>query len=182
MEGIIFELAGPRAPELLELWERFERSHPHDRPHYYLSLLGVHPDRRGEGLGMALLAENLERLDAEGCPPIWSRATPPTIAAMRPRLPAGRRIHDAGWRMHRRDDVARRRRRPLRVAALCKPLFTRHKTARQRRSDSAARKGGRWTKRSGGTIATQRHRGFAARRVGDRIRHQLHRFCSGPST
>jgi GNAT superfamily N-acetyltransferase len=76
VEGIIFELAGPRAPELLELWERFDRSHPHDRPHYYLSLLGVHPDRRGEGLGMALLAGNLERLDAEGVPSYLESSNP----------------------------------------------------------------------------------------------------------
>jgi hypothetical protein len=50
---------------VIDLLTRFENSHPRDRPHYYLSLLGVHPDHRGEGLGMALLAENLKRLDSE---------------------------------------------------------------------------------------------------------------------
>jgi GNAT superfamily N-acetyltransferase len=41
-------------------------AHPHGEPHYYLSLLGTHPQHRGHGLGMALLAENLTRIDAEG--------------------------------------------------------------------------------------------------------------------
>ena len=33
--------------------------------HYYLSLLGTHPDHRGQGIGMALLAQNLAVIDAE---------------------------------------------------------------------------------------------------------------------
>ena len=45
---------------------RFAEAHPHGEPHYYLSLLGTHPAHRGHGLGMALLAENLTRIDAEG--------------------------------------------------------------------------------------------------------------------
>jgi GNAT superfamily N-acetyltransferase len=76
VEDVLSDLVGPRAPELLTLLERFERSHPRRRPHYYLSLLGVHPDRRGEGLGMALLAENLERLDAEGVPSYLESSNP----------------------------------------------------------------------------------------------------------
>lgn len=46
--------------------DRFEESHPKDRPHYYLSLLGTRPDQRGQGIGMALLADGLSRIDAEG--------------------------------------------------------------------------------------------------------------------
>jgi GNAT superfamily N-acetyltransferase len=45
---------------------RFAEAHPHGEPHYYLSLLGTHPAHRGHGLGMALLAENLTLIDAEG--------------------------------------------------------------------------------------------------------------------
>ena len=45
---------------------RFASAHPHEDPHYYLSLLGTHPAHRGRGLGMALLAENLARIDTEG--------------------------------------------------------------------------------------------------------------------
>ena len=51
---------------VVELLHRFEAAHPYDRPHYYLSLLGTHPDHRGKGLGMALLAEALTRIDALG--------------------------------------------------------------------------------------------------------------------
>jgi GNAT superfamily N-acetyltransferase len=64
-EGLLRELIGDRADEVLELQAEFEANHPSE-PHYYLSLLGTHPDRRGRGEGMGLLAENLERIDAEG--------------------------------------------------------------------------------------------------------------------
>ncbi len=68
IEPMLLDLIGPRAAEVIELLERFEASHPAERPHYYLSLLGTHPDRRGEGIGMALLADGLELIDAEGMP------------------------------------------------------------------------------------------------------------------
>jgi GNAT superfamily N-acetyltransferase len=66
VEPLLRSLIGDRTPLVMTLLERFEEAHPRDRPHYYLSLLGTHPDRRGEGLGMALLAENLARIDEEG--------------------------------------------------------------------------------------------------------------------
>ncbi len=59
---------GSYAAEVLELFERMEHAHPAGPPHYYLSLLGTHPDQRGKGLGMALLADNLAKIDAEGMP------------------------------------------------------------------------------------------------------------------
>jgi GNAT superfamily N-acetyltransferase len=76
IEPFLGELAGPRAPQLLELLERFETSHPRERSHYYLSLLGVHSDYRGKGLGMALLAENLQQLDAENAPSYLESSNP----------------------------------------------------------------------------------------------------------
>ena len=39
--------------------ERFDRSHPRERPHYYLSLLGTANAHRGKGTGMQLLRDNL---------------------------------------------------------------------------------------------------------------------------
>jgi ribosomal protein S18 acetylase RimI-like enzyme len=57
---------GHDADRVVALFERFDAAHPHDEPHYYLSLLGTHPDHRGAGHGMRLLAENLERIDTEG--------------------------------------------------------------------------------------------------------------------
>ncbi len=66
--SVLAELAGARTPDVLELLARFEQTHPRERPHYYLSLLGTDPDHRGKGSGMALLAEGLARIDAEGMP------------------------------------------------------------------------------------------------------------------
>lgn len=68
IEPLLNELLGAGATEVLELLERFEASHPRDQPHYYLSLLGTHPDHRGKGLGMSLLTDNLTRIDAEAMP------------------------------------------------------------------------------------------------------------------
>jgi len=76
VEPVLRDLIGPRAPEVIELVRRFDVSHPEGPPHYYLSLLGVHPEHRGEGLGMALLAENLQRMDAEGVPSYLESSNP----------------------------------------------------------------------------------------------------------
>jgi GNAT superfamily N-acetyltransferase len=65
---MLVDLIGPRAAEVMTIFERLEGTHPEEPPHYYLSLLGTHPDHRGKGLGMALLADNLARIDAEGMP------------------------------------------------------------------------------------------------------------------
>jgi GNAT superfamily N-acetyltransferase len=76
IEPLLTELIGPRAPAVVELVNRFEAAHPSERPHYYLNLLGTHPEQRGRGLGMALLAENLERTDAEGFPAYLESSNP----------------------------------------------------------------------------------------------------------
>jgi GNAT superfamily N-acetyltransferase len=61
---------------IIELFGRFEHAHPDGPPHYYLSLLGTRPDQRGNGLGMALLAECLEQFDAEGVPTYLESSNP----------------------------------------------------------------------------------------------------------
>jgi GNAT superfamily N-acetyltransferase len=76
VEPLIRELIGPRCQDVMEFLERFEASHPTHAPHYYLSLLGTHPDRRGEGLGIALLVDNLRRTDAEGVPTFLESSNP----------------------------------------------------------------------------------------------------------
>jgi GNAT superfamily N-acetyltransferase len=73
----LVRILGPAgAAEFDELLERFEATHPRDAPHAYLSLLATHPDHRGRGLGMALLADDLERLDAEHLPAYLESTNP----------------------------------------------------------------------------------------------------------
>ena len=56
------------AARVLELCDAFERNHPHEPPHFYLSLLGTHPDHAGHGHGLGLAAECLAEIDS-GDPP-----------------------------------------------------------------------------------------------------------------
>ena len=60
----------------MNLVERFEASHPQEPPHYYLSLLGTHPDYRGRGLGTGLLAQNLASMDVEEVPAYLESTNP----------------------------------------------------------------------------------------------------------
>lgn len=76
VEPLLEDLLGSRAAEVMELLERFETAHPRDEPHFYLSLLGTHPTCAGRGLGMALLAENLARIDAERMPAYLESSNP----------------------------------------------------------------------------------------------------------
>jgi GNAT superfamily N-acetyltransferase len=69
LEPLVRELAGSHAGDVLALMENFDANHPHDRgEHFYLSLLGTHPEHRGRGKGMGLLAANLEQIDELGMP------------------------------------------------------------------------------------------------------------------
>jgi ribosomal protein S18 acetylase RimI-like enzyme len=76
VEPLIRDLIGARAEDVMELLERFDAAHPRERPHYYLSLLGTHPNYRGRGLGIALLSENLGRMDAQGVPAYLESSNP----------------------------------------------------------------------------------------------------------
>ena len=73
---ILTELVGERADEVMELLARFDAAHPRHEPHYYLSLLGTHPDHTGRGIGMALLAESLARIDRERMPAYLESSNP----------------------------------------------------------------------------------------------------------
>jgi GNAT superfamily N-acetyltransferase len=72
---LLAELLGDGAARVLDTFGRFDAAHPHE-PHYYLSLLATHPDHRGRGLGMGLLADNLARIDAEGVPAFLESSNP----------------------------------------------------------------------------------------------------------
>jgi GNAT superfamily N-acetyltransferase len=73
---MLTNLVGTRASEILTLFERLDDTHPDGPPHYYLSLLGTHPDHRGKGLGMALLADSLAKIDSEGMPAYLESSNP----------------------------------------------------------------------------------------------------------
>jgi GNAT superfamily N-acetyltransferase len=68
LEELVAQYLTAGAHDFHELVARFEAAHPRSQPHYYLSLLGTHPDHRGNGIGMRLLAHNLALIDAEHMP------------------------------------------------------------------------------------------------------------------
>jgi GNAT superfamily N-acetyltransferase len=76
VEPLLEKLVESRAVDVRELLNRFENAHPREEPHYYLSLLGTHPAHAGRGLGMALLAENLARIDRERMPAYLESSNP----------------------------------------------------------------------------------------------------------
>jgi ribosomal protein S18 acetylase RimI-like enzyme len=53
--------------------------HPKE-PHWYLAVIGVEPERQGQGLGGQLLAEVLDRLDATGVPAYLETSTEANVA------------------------------------------------------------------------------------------------------
>jgi ribosomal protein S18 acetylase RimI-like enzyme len=66
---VVAGACGPAAAaRVLELFGAFEANHPHEPPHFYLSLLGTDPDHAGHGHGLGLVAECLAEIDA-GDPP-----------------------------------------------------------------------------------------------------------------
>jgi len=67
---------GSDASDFIELLRRFDAAHPHTEPHYYLGILATHPDHRGHGIGMRLLAHNLALIDAEHRPAYLESSNP----------------------------------------------------------------------------------------------------------
>lgn len=58
----------------IEMLERRRRVHA-PMPHWYLSALGVDPNRQGQGIGSALLESTLHRADGDGTPVYLETAT-----------------------------------------------------------------------------------------------------------
>jgi len=65
---------GRDLPRALRGMSAIDAVHPHE-PHWYLWMLGVDPERQGEGLGSRLLAEVLARCDAERVPAYLEAST-----------------------------------------------------------------------------------------------------------
>jgi GNAT superfamily N-acetyltransferase len=70
------EALGDGAARYFELFDRFAENHPHDEPHYYLSLLATDRRFRGRGLGMSLLRDNLSTYDEIGVPTYLESSNP----------------------------------------------------------------------------------------------------------
>jgi hypothetical protein len=67
-EPMLVDLLGDGAARVLQAFDVLDQGHPHDEPHYYLSLLGSDPARLGNGYGLGLLAANLRAIDELGVP------------------------------------------------------------------------------------------------------------------
>jgi len=89
-------------------WELFEQNRPTE-PHWYLSLLATDPAHRGRGVGMALVEQVLERVDAERAPAYLESTNPGNVARYQRAgfepigsfdLPSGPRV-DRMWRAAR---------------------------------------------------------------------------------
>jgi ribosomal protein S18 acetylase RimI-like enzyme len=59
---------GLRTASILGGLNRMEERHPRDPSHWYLFILGTEQAAQGRGLGSALLAQALTRIDADGMP------------------------------------------------------------------------------------------------------------------
>ena len=73
---LVAEYLGPAANDYHELVARLDAAHPREEPHYYLSLLGTHPQHRGLGIGMWLLAHDLALIDTEHRPAYLESSNP----------------------------------------------------------------------------------------------------------
>lgn len=80
LEPTIIEMLGADASPVIHAFELFDRVHPRELPHFYLSLLGTSAAHRGRGYGLALLAENLRRIDEAGMPAYLEASNPANVA------------------------------------------------------------------------------------------------------
>jgi GNAT superfamily N-acetyltransferase len=76
VEPFLLAELGAHAEPVLQVMEQFDSARPEDRDFYYLSLLGTHPDHRGRGSGMGLLAANLAQIDDEASPAYLESSNP----------------------------------------------------------------------------------------------------------
>ena len=79
LEPMLKQLLGTGASRVLATLDAFDAAHPHDEPHFYLSLLGTDPAQYGHGYGLGLLAENLRAVDAQGMPAYLESSNPANV-------------------------------------------------------------------------------------------------------
>ncbi|MDQ2749746.1 MAG: GNAT family N-acetyltransferase [Actinomycetota bacterium] len=80
LQPLLVRLLGRDAARVLRAFELIETAHPRDAPHYYLSLLGTDPARRGHGYGLGLLAANLRLIDDAGAPAYLESSNPANVS------------------------------------------------------------------------------------------------------
>ncbi|MFF2364074.1 GNAT family N-acetyltransferase [Streptomyces sp. NPDC058122] len=79
LEDLLTQAAGADvAKAIVTISDQLEAAHP-EEPCFYLTLLGVHDDHRGKGLGMGLLAESLARIDDLGAHAYLESSNPSNI-------------------------------------------------------------------------------------------------------
>jgi len=66
-------------PEIFQLFEQMDAHHPH-KPHWYLPLMGVHPDAQGRGCGSVLLRRALARCDRDHVPAYLEATHPRNVS------------------------------------------------------------------------------------------------------
>jgi ribosomal protein S18 acetylase RimI-like enzyme len=76
VEPFLIAELGAHAESVMQVMEQFESARPKGQHFYYLSLLGTHPNHRGRGLGMELLAANLAHIDNEAMPTYLESSNP----------------------------------------------------------------------------------------------------------
>jgi GNAT superfamily N-acetyltransferase len=79
IEPMLKQMLGDGASRVLTALDAFDAAHPHDEPHFYLSLLGTDPAHYGHGYGLGLLAENLRIVDAQGMPAYLESSNPANV-------------------------------------------------------------------------------------------------------
>jgi GNAT superfamily N-acetyltransferase len=114
LEALAHDRLGSGTANYLALLDRFEAAHPREEPHYYLSLLGTHPEHRGHGIGMRLLSTTLEMIDAVGFPAYLESSNPANNARYAGvgfeavgefSYPGGTPVVTTMWRPARRGDT-----------------------------------------------------------------------------
>ena len=74
------------AERLLRLMKGFDRDRPTEPPHYFLDVLGTHPEHAGHGFGLRLLAANLAEIDATDGAPVFLETSKPHNVPLYERL------------------------------------------------------------------------------------------------
>lgn len=67
LPGIVRATTVRRLPTVMRGFNAVEKVHPHE-PHWYLGVLGVDPEKQGQGIGTALMQPVLEMCDRDGMP------------------------------------------------------------------------------------------------------------------